>query len=141
MSCWVICCAARCRAPNAGKAVGLQLKRHGSRAFFGRILVDKLPLTLLDAEQALDVVTQFVRDDVGLGKVSCGAAELREFVPEAEVDVDFLVFRAVEGPVEACAVPQAEKVWSRKSTSLAWRYWRLLAAKVCSQVRCASSRV
>ncbi len=35
-------------------------------------------------------------DDVGLGEFA-GGTEFREFVPEAEVDVDLLVLRAIEG--------------------------------------------
>ena len=43
------------------------------------------------------MVPEFVCDHVSLSKIRSAAADPAEFVPEAEVDVDLLVGRTVEG--------------------------------------------
>jgi len=52
--------------PHSGEAVGLQLDAHGQRVRLRAHLVDLCQ----DAEHVLDVVTDLVRDDVGLREVA-----------------------------------------------------------------------
>ena len=84
----------RVRRPDAGVAVGLELGAHGPALRPLPVAADALE----DAELVLDVVAVLVRDHVRLGERRLAGAEARlELVEEAEVDVDELVARAVEG--------------------------------------------
>jgi hypothetical protein len=62
----------------------------------------------LVAGQFLNMVAEFVRDDIGLGEVRSGGAKLGLHVlPEAEVQIDGLVGRAVERPHRGLAIAAA----------------------------------
>ena len=82
--------------PDAGETVRLQFEIDGERISLGWILAGQVLNLLFDSEDILDVVAEFVRDDVSLGKVGIAAAEASEFIPEAQVDVDLLIRRAIE---------------------------------------------
>ncbi len=72
-----------------------------------------------DAEQRLQVMPDFVGDDVGLGEVARGAELLVELAEELEVDVDLLIEpgnRTARPPLSWCRTPTATA--SLKSTSV-----------------------
>src|SRR3954447_24055195 len=88
--------------PDAGKTIRLQLdldlQRVGFRLAAGLLLQ---PLhARQDAEQVLDVVARFMRDDVGRGELARAARATLEprldLAEEAGVEEDLLVRRAVE---------------------------------------------
>src|SRR5262249_32778576 len=95
--------------PNAGEAVGLQLDLHLD--VIGVPLVAGGALRLLrlrqDAEQGLHVVSDVVRDQIGLRELAglaadVAAAEAGLDLPEERgVEVDFLVRRTIERPHRA----------------------------------------
>jgi hypothetical protein len=93
-------------APDAGQAVGLQFHPHGEGIALG--FADPLlgAVNLVgDAQQVLDVVADFVGDDVGLGEFAGRLEALLQLAEEDEVDVDLLVARAVEtapSPTDRC---------------------------------------
>jgi Protein of unknown function (DUF998) len=83
------------RRPDAGVAVGLELRTHRSALGALAVVSDLLE----HAELVLDVVAVLVRDHVGLRERAAAGAEARlKLVEEPEVDVDLLVARAVERP-------------------------------------------
>ena len=94
---------------------------------------------LLDAELLLDVVADLVGDHVGLGEVAGRAEALAQLVEEAEVDVDLLVERAVEGAgrrarlaaARADAGGEEDEAWRRR---MACRPWNCSAQKACEVV-------
>ena len=49
-----------------------------------------------DAKQRLDVVPDFMGDDVGLGEITRRIEAPLQFVIESQVDVDFFIQRAIE---------------------------------------------
>lgn len=83
--------------PNASKAISLELHADGQVVAGTRIGAHRLAHLALDAEQALDVMADLVRQHVGLGEIPGRAEAAFEFVIEAEVDVDLLVDGAVKG--------------------------------------------
>ncbi len=84
--------------PDAGQAVGLQLDAHLQRVALGLV---QPPLQLLravqHAQQVLHVMAHLVRDDIGAGEVAAGAQPALQVEHEVEVDIEFVVLRAVEG--------------------------------------------
>ena len=84
---WLLRCSVL--APHAGEAVGLQLERDRGGTLFVGLVLDELLLVLLNAEKVLNMMAEFVGDDVRLCEVGRGTAELRQFIPEAEVDGNF----------------------------------------------------
>src|SRR5690349_15759038 len=85
--------------PDAGEAIGLEFLANGKVVPTARILLGHLLDLIRDAELGLDVMAELVRDDVGHREVAAFRAEARlELVHEAEVEVDLLVGRAIEGP-------------------------------------------
>src|SRR5919106_2989392 len=81
--------------PDPGIAVGLQLDAHSRSLGAGVATLSPAQ----GAREVLDVVPVLVCEDVRLGEITSGGAELRpELVEEAEVDVDLPVGGAVEGP-------------------------------------------
>ena len=50
-----------------------------------------------DAEHDLDVVSDLVSDDIGLGEIPGGAEAIVEGAEEAQIDIDLLVAGTVEG--------------------------------------------
>ena len=101
------------RRPHAGVAVRLELGPDGPALRALAVAADALE----DAELVLHVVAVLVRDHVRLGERRLARAEARlELVEEAEVDIDELVGRTVEGPTWEVADPQAVSTWSVKKT-------------------------
>ena len=66
-------------------------------ALLGAALARRMHL-LGDAEQVLDVMSDFVGDDVGLGEIARCTEPLRQHAVEIEVDVDLPVPGAIERP-------------------------------------------
>ena len=105
MSSWVISAISGCArgvghgrgvvGPGAGVAVGLQFEPDAAA---GRAGLARGHL-LVGAQQVLHVVAVLVGEHVGVDEGAALGAELRlQLVEEAQVDVDELVARAVEGP-------------------------------------------
>lgn len=82
---------ARGMSPDASEAIGLQLNAHRRL-----VLALALNLNLRRADQILHVVTNFVRDDIGLREIARRAQTITHQIIEARVDVEFVVARAVE---------------------------------------------
>ena len=70
-------------SPDAGEAVGLQFQTNRKLVGGLRVLLLRLPHLALDAQQFLDVVSDFVGQDVGFGEFSGRAEALLQFVVEA----------------------------------------------------------
>ena len=85
-------------APHARIAVGLQLECDRELVLLARVGTAARPDLALGAEQRLQVVPGLVGQDVRLRVTALSAELLLQLVEEADVDVDALVRRAVEGP-------------------------------------------
>ena len=85
-------------SPHARKTVGLQFEIDGEMIAFVRILLRQALHARLDAQQLLHVMAKLVGDHVGLREIAGTAADLLQIIPEGKVDVDLLVFRAIERP-------------------------------------------
>lgn len=83
--------------PNAGKAISLEFQADGQVVAGTWIGAHRLANLALDAEQALDVMADLVRQYVGLGEISGRTETAFEFLVEAEIDVDLLVGGTIEG--------------------------------------------
>ena len=94
-------------APHAREAVGLQLEANGEVVLEVGTLLHRAAHLRLDAQQLLHVVADLVRQDVRLGELAGRAEASLQLVVEAEVDVDLLVERAVEGAGGGLAVAAA----------------------------------
>ena len=53
---------------------------------------------LRDAEKILHVMTDFVRNDIGLGKLTGRAEPLGHLVEKGKIQIDLIVTGAVKGP-------------------------------------------
>ena len=75
-------------SPHAGVAVRLQL--HANRQLVPRARVRGLLLPNLrfDTGEGLDVVADFMREDVRLGEVAGRAEAIVQLVEEAQIEVD-----------------------------------------------------
>jgi len=82
--------------PNARVAVGLQLESNGQCVGGVRIRFLCPPNLFVGSEQMLNMVSELVRDHVGLGEVAGRPEPTAQLVVEREVDVDLLVERTVE---------------------------------------------
>lgn len=91
--------AVRMVGPDAGKAVGLQFHPYGELVVFrlGQALALTLHL-IADAQKVLHVVPDLVGHDVGLGEIARCVQLLLQIVVEGQINVDFLIGWAVEGP-------------------------------------------
>ena len=83
--------------PDAGEAVGLEFEVDGELISFARNLFRQPAHFALDAGELLDVVAEFVSENVGLGEVSRVAAHAFEVIPEIEIDVDLFIGWTIEG--------------------------------------------
>src|SRR5271170_5831218 len=57
-----------------------------------------MPHLLFDAEDVLYVVTEFVSNHISLGKICVASSEALQLIPEAEIDINLFVRRAIERP-------------------------------------------
>src|SRR5688572_2245428 len=73
--------------PDAGKAIGLQFRLDGGAV--GTIPARKI-------EDVLHVMTDFVRDNIGLGKISRSLKSVAKFLKERKIQVDLFVPWTVE---------------------------------------------
>src|SRR3546814_6738565 len=90
----VVCSSdlARPRGPDAGVAIGLQFHPHLQRIALGlRGPLLSLADLVRNAGDRLDMMPDFMRDDIGLRGVACGAEALRELVEECGVEIDALI--------------------------------------------------
>lgn len=84
-------------SPDAGKAVGLEFHEDAELILRTRVALLSGANLAFDAKDGLQVVTEFVGDDISLSKVARGAKLAAEFVVKVEVNINALVGRAVEG--------------------------------------------
>ena len=82
---------ARRVAPYAGKAIGLQFDAHRRL-----VLALALNLDLGRADQILHMVTDFVRDHIGLGKVPRCSQLMCQLIEERQVEINPAVVGAVK---------------------------------------------
>jgi len=83
--------------PDTGEEVSLKLEANGEAVEFG--LADAAARRLHfvgDAEQVLHVMSDLVRDDVGLGEIAGRAKAVAQFPIKAEIDVNAAILRAIE---------------------------------------------
>ncbi len=85
-------------SPDACKTVGLQFEPDREWVLLVGIGLLKSPNLRFDAKDLLNVVTNLVSNDVGLCELARSSEALTQFVEEAEVKIDFLVFGTVERP-------------------------------------------
>ena len=86
-------------APDAGQAIGLQFELHRQRIGLAWAGAAAGFFDLRgNAELLLNVVTDFMRDDVGLGELARRLETLFQLAEEDEVDINLLVARAVKRP-------------------------------------------
>lgn len=83
-------------SPDSRKAVRLQLQIDRQMIALPRILLRKPLFPGLNSQQLLDMVSQFMRDNVSLGKLRRASAKLLQLFPETQVDINLLVLRAIE---------------------------------------------
>ena len=79
--------------PHAGVAIGLQLAAHRIRLGAGAAARHARSNS---ADQVLDVVAVFVRDDIGLRELARRAEAIGELVEEREIEIDVAVARAIK---------------------------------------------
>ncbi len=84
-------------APDAGETIGLQFQADREGVGVARILFLQLAHFGLNAEDLLHVMADFVGNYVSLGEFTRGGELTLEFLEEAEIQIDFFVFRAIEG--------------------------------------------
>src|SRR5690606_17047910 len=88
----------RAGRPDAGVAVGLQLHADLQRVALGlRALPLRAPDLIRNAADRLDMVTDFVRDDIGLRGIAGGTETLIEFAEKTGVEIDALIGGAIKG--------------------------------------------
>ena len=80
-------------SPDSGEAVGLKFQRN-RRAVLSRPAI--AGGALIQPEQVLHVMTELVRNHIGLREVARRAQLLRQLVEEPEIEVDHAVLRTVE---------------------------------------------
>jgi len=85
-------------SPHAGIAVGLQLHAHRNAVLLGLRTRARRFHLLEGAGLLLHVVTDLVRDDVGLREVARSAEAPLQIAEEREVEVELLVAGTVERP-------------------------------------------
>ena len=85
--------------PDACQAIGLKFQPYGqSVAFLFTCLLTRRLDLCRGAKQRLNVMTHFMRYDVGECEVAAGAELACHLVVEREVEVDLLVARTIERP-------------------------------------------
>src|SRR5262245_24708789 len=83
--------------PNSGQKICLQLKPDRELIVFSFTKPAARCLhAIADAEQILHVMTNFMRDHVGLCEIASGTQAVLEFMEKSKVDVNALVFRTIE---------------------------------------------
>src|SRR3546814_3442053 len=80
------------------RSIGQQFHPHLQRIALGlRGPLLSLADLVRNAGDRLDMMPDFMRDDIGLRGVACGAEALRELVEECGVEIDALIGGAIEG--------------------------------------------
>ena len=95
--------------PYPGIAISLQLQPHLQLIFLciPQHLLFR-PLHLLEGTfQVLDVMADLVRQHIGLGEIARRTMLVLHILEEAKVDIDLLIFRAVERPHAGAGWPTA----------------------------------
>src|SRR5579872_4265612 len=82
--------------PDAGETIGLEFESDRKRIAFRRITLLEAADLPLDAEQLLHVMTDLVREDVGLRELAGRAETCAQLVVKSEIDIYLLIGRAVE---------------------------------------------
>ena len=84
--------------PDPGETVGLQFQTDRERVSLGGVRHLPSPDTSFDAENLLNVMSDFMRDHVRLRELTGGSEALAQFVEEAEIEIHFFVLGTIEGP-------------------------------------------
>ena len=94
--------------PHTSKAIGLQFKPHAERVVFSFAHpTAHLVHLAADTQQVLHMVTHLMRDHVGLCKVARCAQALGQGFIKRQVDINFLVSRAIKRPHRRLATAAA----------------------------------
>src|SRR5262245_5143245 len=85
------------RRPHSGKTIGLQFQPHGGviRTPSARLLLVRANL-ITDTQQILNMMPDFVRDDVCLREIAWRMEAIFQFLKETGVEVDLLIRRTIE---------------------------------------------
>ena len=94
-------------APHAGVAVGLQLEAHRQGVPVRGIRLLCLAHARLGAADRLNVVSELVRQDVGLGEVAGRAEAALQLVEEAQIEIDLSIAGAIERTADGPGVAAA----------------------------------
>src|SRR4029453_11456186 len=80
--------------------VAIRLELHPNRERIARIRIRALQLAelALGAGQRLDVMSELVREDVGLSEIAWRSELAIELVEKAEIEIDLAIAGTVEGP-------------------------------------------
>src|SRR5690348_7201791 len=84
-------------SPNAGEKIRLQLKPDRELIVFS--FADQTAhrlYAIANAEQILHVMSNFMRDDIGLRKIASGTETVLELTEKTEVDVNASILRTIE---------------------------------------------
>src|SRR6266849_5963836 len=81
---------------DPGKTVGLQLQPNRKLVGGTRIPLPRSVDLLFDARQLLHVMADLVRQNIRLHKFAGSSETLLQFIEEAQIDVNLLVFRTVK---------------------------------------------
>ena len=83
--------------PDAGKAIGLQFQPHlQGVALLGTAAFLSCAHLRFDAQQILHVMTDLVRNHIGLCEITRGFKALGQFAIKAQIDIDAAVRRAIK---------------------------------------------
>ena len=107
--------------PHARQAIGLKFEGNGEAIALRRHPLLEVAHLLLDAQNLLHMVPDFVRQYVGLRELARSAKTIAKLVEEGEIDIDLLVRRTVKRPGGRLCGSTAGPSVTRKRTSLACR--------------------
>src|SRR5215831_7514235 len=84
-------------SPDTCQAVGLKFE--ADREFIPGVGTCALCLTdlAINSKQVLDVMTNFVSQNIRLCEISGGPKAVSQFIVEPQIDIDLLISRAIEG--------------------------------------------
>src|SRR4051794_7010139 len=82
--------------PNPGEAISLQFQLHRNAFRRRRILFLVLMCLLLDADQLLNVVSDFVCQHVSLGKLSRRSESALQLIVKTKIDIHLFVGWTIE---------------------------------------------
>jgi hypothetical protein len=84
--------------PDPRETIGLQFHPHRERISRAGILALQVAYLGFDPEKVLNVMAEFVGENVGLRELAGGPKPALQFIIKAEIDVDLLIRRTLERP-------------------------------------------